>query len=358
LPAHYAVQRVGGARCPTGVRIWVALVIAAGCARPAPRPRPHAEPTNTVVQPGPPPRPRPPFSVTFLLAALPPPLTRAPALAPALQVPPYWPTVCDRRGRVDDEVLEYIIAWCAARSGRLDELAGNLDRIRHSANHDLREAVAEDLANLALEGTPVDMEPRVVDYLAAIHVFRDAPRAALEVLEPKRWPPPRPESCQRTLLRILVAFDRATFERLASFRGQPCTRDAELLLCAGDRALQSANAVAEQDSVGGMCGGRVMTDAEIARVRLVEAYWRWRADEPATWAPIVTAAIDAMTDVPGSEELAVTIVEDESALCKPAMHDDARALARLVSMAPGHDARFDARIARVVGHEPPCGSEP
>src|SRR5262249_29866585 len=140
------------------------------------------------------------------------------------------------------------------------------------------EAISEDLANLALDGTAVEMEPRVIDYLAAIHVFRDAPRAALDALEPRNRTPnidpaftrPKPESCQRTLLRVLVAFDRATFERLASFRGLPCTRDAELLLCAGDRALRSAKEVAEQDSIGGMCGGRVMTDVEIVRVRLAE----------------------------------------------------------------------------------------
>jgi hypothetical protein len=318
-----------------------------------------------VVQPGPPPQPRPPFSLTFLLASLPPPLTRAPALAPALQVPPYWPTVCDRRGRVDDEVLEYIIAWCTARNGRLDVLADALARIRHSGNRDLREAISEDLANLALEGIAVEMEPRVVDYLAAIHVFRDAPRAALDVLEPKTRTPnidpaftrpaPRPENCERSLLRVLVAFDRATFERLASFRGQPCTRDAELLLCAGDRALRSAKEVAEQDSIGGMCGGRVMTDVDITRVRLVETYWRWRLDEPATWLAVTRAAIDTFGDVPGSEELAVSMLEDAAgARCKPEVVREANADVKLVSSSPTHDKRYDDRLTQIAKRMAPC----
>jgi len=293
--------------------------------------------------------------MTFLLAGLPPPLSRAPALAPALQVPPYWPTVCDRRGRVDDDVLEYIIAWCTARSGRLDVLADNLERIRHSARRDLREAVAEDLANLAVEGTAVELEPRVIDYLAAIHVFNDAPRAALEVLEPKRWPRPPPESCERTELRLLAAFDRVTFDRFAAFRGRPCTRDAELLLCAGERALRSAKDVAEQDSVGGMCGGRAMTDVEIARVRLGEAYWRWRFEEPQTWSPAIRAAVDAMGDVPGSEELAVSILElVADSKCKPQLDGDAKADIKLVSSSPAHDARYDSRLAQIAARITPC----
>ncbi len=343
------------------VRIWVALVVVAGCTRPAAPPPPHVEPTDTVVRPLPT-RPRPNFSLTFMLEGLPPPLTRAPGLEPALQVAPYWPAVCERRSVVlPDEVLEYLFAWCRSRSGKLDDLAGILARARHSSNHELAEAAAEDLANLAADGVDVGMDPRVVDYLAAIYVFRDDSRDAIELLDRARryGSPPEihPEDCERTVLRLLAQFDRATVDWLAVFRSDPCLRDAELLTCAADRVRQPAATIAEQDSVSGMCGGRAMTDAEIRRVRLAEAYWRWHADEPATWNAVVTAAIDAMVDVPGSEELAVSILEDEAAaVCKPAIHDDARTLARLVSTSPGHDARFDDRIKRVFGHEPTCFS--
>jgi hypothetical protein len=293
-----------------------------------------------------------------LLDGLPPPLTRAPGLEPALQIPPFWPAVCERRGRLHEDALEYVLAWCTSRSGKLEDLADALARARHTTvRADVEEAAAEDLANLAAEGVAVRMDPRVAEYLAAIHLFRDNPREALAVLDfgRRRGAPPPAEGCERTVLRLLAQFDRRAVDRLAEFVGTRCLRGAELMLCAGDRALRSAKEVAERDSVSGMCGGRVMTDAEIRRVRLAETYWRWTADEPAAWPPAIRAAIDAMSDVPGSEELAVSTLElAVDTQCRPEVDREANEDVKLMASSPAHDPRYDDRLAQIAKRMAPC----
>ncbi len=102
-------------------------------------------------------------------------LAHVPQLGPHLaQVAQAWPAICEARGELADDVLEYTLAWCAYSRGDDDRFAHTLERF--ATVPALRAAVQSDLTSIReAEPTPCDeLERALEDFRpeSFIHVER------------------------------------------------------------------------------------------------------------------------------------------------------------------------------------------
>lgn len=102
-------------------------------------------------------------------------LAYVPHLRPHLaQVAEAWPAICEARGELPDDVLEYTLAWCAYARGDDENMARTLERF--AAVPALRTAVQSDLESVReSEPAPCDELERALDDFrpeSFIHVER------------------------------------------------------------------------------------------------------------------------------------------------------------------------------------------
>jgi len=90
-------------------------------------------------------------------------LAHVPHLRPHLaQVAEAWPAICETRGELSDDVLEYTLAWCAYARGDDENMVRTLERF--AAVPALQAAVQSDLESvLESEPAPCDELERVLD---------------------------------------------------------------------------------------------------------------------------------------------------------------------------------------------------
>src|SRR5687768_9032509 len=125
------------------------MVVVVGCGgKPEPRPTPTWPPRNTrhvhVPAPLKPEGPRLRL-VGFGGPAW--PLVGAPSVEPHHRVTSPWYASCDRRGRLHDDELAYVEAWCRYRSNSSLDLTRLLVPLYRTQLPRLAEAIRRDLAN-------------------------------------------------------------------------------------------------------------------------------------------------------------------------------------------------------------------
>ena len=295
---------------------------------------------------------RPPFRVAFLLDGLAPPLTHVPGETPSFPLTPLWPEICDHRGNLDADVLDYALAWCDARSRDHRELVARLHASFASTVPRLADAAVEDLANLALDTQTVseiiaglpqrDLE--VLDYLAALYLERERDADALAVLDSKAGrPASRERRCARAVVRTIAQFDREDAAALLGFADTKCLQHLSVLRCTAARLVMPDDVIAIRDvDAGSACpDGTVLPEADVRAVRLAEAYARWVERRPATWLAVVDAATAAIDEISGAGELAVTILER---MPRSRCANDIKPRVRELR---GHDAALDGRLDKL-----------
>jgi hypothetical protein len=337
---------------------WVALVVLFGCTHPvAPKPTPKPWiPDDT----GEPSRMRgvmfrPPFRVAFLIDGLTPPLTHVPGETPSFPLTPLWPEICDHRGSLPADVLEYALAWCGARSGDHRELVARLHASFASTVPRLADAAVEDLANLALDTETVaeviaglpQRDAEMLDYLAALYLERERDDDALAVLDYQPgWPASRERRCRRAVIRTMTQLDRESAAALLGFADTRCLQHLSVLRCTVARVVIPADTIVIRDlDAASMCpDGSVLPEADVRAVRLAEAYVRWDDARPPTWLAVADAATAAIDEISGAGELAVTILE------RMPHGGCVRDVAPRVAALLGHDPALDKRLDKLACH--------
>ncbi len=222
-----------------------------------------------------------------------------------------WPTICERRGALPDDVFNYAIAWCRyAREGK-----GNLEDVlvglTSSTVPGLREAALVDLVNVVADAhdavtamrilDKVTTPPGTLEKLAGIYGslgrVDDAATVRNRLPPPPQSPPP-PKDCPE----VRAALEDFVPESLTTIRGvaegsTKCSALARSLLC-------RITAVSDNASDDPVCGRSSSSaphdDAALREAHFLAAYSYWGTD----WSAVVDHAEQAMPE-PGAEQVAI-----------------------------------------------------
>jgi hypothetical protein len=283
--------------------------------------------------------------VAFLLDGLPPPLTHSPGLRPTFPLSPPWPEICDHRGTLPADTLDYALAWCASRSGSHHALIDHLERLSERGAVGLGRAALEDLANLYAAG---DTAPELVrdgdvrDYVAAIYLDNQQDDAAVSMLATTPIARgDREHECQRAVIRMIARFDQPRAAEVLAFAGTHCLARLPVLRCTVERVVIAPDALRVRDraATAACPDGSQLSDPQLHVEQVAETYFRWDDARPETWFAVVDAAIAAVDDLPDAGSLAVNVLG--YILDQRCLFDAVTAHAKQLR---GHDATLDARL--------------
>lgn len=246
-----------------------------------------------------------------------------------------WPAICERRGALPDDVLEYTLAWC-----RRDDLERALLGFTASTVPGLRAAAIDDLVELLAETHDAATALHVIDRIGAGHAI--ARLAALyeaferddeAALVRRRLPPvPAPDAGCAELAAALATLTPGS---IATIRGvavgsTACAAAARTLAC----RIAAAAPELPHDPV---CELPAVADRE---AHYLAAYAHWSSD----WRAVVAHARAAMPE-PGAEQVAIAALWRAARANDPPILDEVRALATTLSRDPAHDPRWTATLA-------------
>jgi hypothetical protein len=252
-----------------------------------------------------------------------------------------WPTICERRGVLSDDVFNYAMAWCQyARDGKGD-LEHVLAGFMSSTVPGLRAAALDDLMNVVADAHDaatamrildrVTPPPGTLDKLAAIYSGLGREEDA-EVVRTHLPPPPPPETGCTELNSALETFvpQSLTAIRNVATGSSNCASLARSLVC-------RIAAVSEARPHDPTCAASALRDDQkIREAHYLAAYAQWGSD----WFAVVDHAVKAMPE-PGAEQVAIAALSASlRSGCEPprlgAVHERAEMLVR----DPAHDARW------------------
>jgi hypothetical protein len=350
------------------MRVLAVAVLLVGCGSRPPRAQPPADddedPAPEPTQKRDPHRGRhgeprvdpPPFRLIGLSRRPTWPLTQPPSLEPHFRVASPWTAACDKRGRLPDDTLAYLEAWCRFRKEPRFDLAYALLALRGSKVPNLADAVRRDIANRladdhdaagALAWGRID---EFLDTLLAVYIdlgrFDDANVIAAEIRKGTG------RSCGREVAKLVFDFQapRAVFTmQLANMHGiaTPCGQRLIHLSC----LISNAHGVAGgDDEFRAQCTGVLDAD-ELAAARAVAARIRWaQLRDPAEFLDVADLAISAL-HVPDAEELALAALEATLLFSCDAVPAVQLAAAR-IQRADDAQQRHDTRRARLIAMTP------
>ncbi len=275
-----------------------------------------------------------------------------PRFAPVMMA---WPTICDRRGALHDDVFGYAMAWCRhARQGDRDLervlvglVASTVPGLRAAALDDLVNVVADahDAASAMRILARVSPPPGTLEKLAAIYTGLgredDADVVRTHLPPPPPAPPPQTGCAELTL--ALETFVPQSLPKIRSVAAgsSSCAPLARSIVC-----RIAVSAATPLDPMCGRAGTTAPRDDREAHY--LAAYARWGTD----WFAVVDHAVKAMPE-PGAEQVAISaLAASLRSGCEPDRLDGVRARANLLLREPAHDARWTPTLRSLAGITP------
>ena len=266
-----------------------------------------------------------------------------------------WPTICERRGVLPDDVFNYAMAWCRyARDG-----TGDLDRVlvglMSSTVPGLRAAALDDLANVVADAhdaatamrilDKVTPPPGTLDKLATIYsgLGREEDEAVVRTHLP---PPPPPQTGCSELNTALETFvpQSLTKIRTVAAGSTNCASLARSLVC-------RIAVVSEPTPSNPVCARAASTpsdDREIREAHYLAAYAQWGTD----WFAVVDHAVKAMPE-PGAEQVAIAALSASlRSGCTPSRLREVHERADLLLREPAHEARWTPTLLSLATTTP------
>ena len=294
-------------------RAWIAVAVVVGCTSPRP-PVVVAKHRRAVAAHEPPPDRRinlQGLPALDLRGLLPHDLPDAPVPHFAT-VRAQWPEICERRGRLADDVLAYVEIWC--RGGQV----GELSHLQGSAVAGLDRAVIADVVALLADATGgKDAALRVLavagaptqaaEQLAEAYVARDRDDDARIVLVTAGLQSDRLR-CQVDVRTRLAHFDRGTASALRVLRGE-CRLEIDAVECAIAR-------------VPGATATCAVPQPPLALGELPEARLAWAIEldgvtptnlDPKAWVEIAEVA-QAAEPYPGAAQIVASAMANARAI--------------------------------------------
>jgi len=277
------------------------------------------------------------------------PLTGPPSLEPHFRVASPWYLACDRRGRLDDDALLYVEAWCAYRKDPHFDLVRALMSLRATRTKGIGDAVRRDIANhlgdrfvadeaLRLIGPDDEVETMLVAVYVDLDRFEDADIVIRSLADSGI-------GCDRELLLVRFAFDVDRLQRLPGIYGNSaCANVARQLSCLVDEAKELVDQ-------GGSCEQVSLDEDQRIATRAIAARLSWKHEEssPAHMLDIAHLATSALA-VHDAEELALSALD--SALwmtsCDPDIVAAVQVSASRLQTMDGTQERFDDRRKRLI----------
>jgi hypothetical protein len=261
-----------------------------------------------------------------------------------------WPTICERRGVLPDDVFDYAMAWCRyARDGKGD-LEHLLAGFMSSSVPGLRAAAVDDLLNVVADAhdaatairllDAITPPPGTLDKLAAIYsgLGRDDDADVVRAHLPPR--PPREAGCSElnTALETFVPQSLIQIRRVAA-GSTTCASLARSIVC---------RIVAVSASDDPMCArtdaSTLQDHGDVREAHLLAAYAQWGTD----WFAVVDHAVKAMPE-PGAEQVALAALSASlRSSCEPAQLREIHVRAERLLREPAHDARWTPALQSLV----------
>jgi hypothetical protein len=275
------------------------------------------------------------------------PLTLPPTLEPNYRHVHFpWPSVCDQRGVMPDDVLAYTEAWCAYAANGLFDLARALAPLRSSRVPMLHDAIVLDLANLAADGHGPDLVPwdaELQEVIIAIQIelghLDDATETATSFL---RYGRGAPQSCTADLLRWTFQFDPAAIDRLPEqvrrHGMSSCGAQFRKLACIIWRATERLPMPE--------CAAVILHEEDLSIGRAVRARMSWSELRTADELVHIAALAASGLQLPDAEPLAIRALERALAgSC--AKLDLAHEVVARIDADPRKQERFEPARARL-----------
>jgi hypothetical protein len=257
-----------------------------------------------------------------------------------------WPTICERRGALPNDVFDYAMAWCQfARDGKGD-LESILIRLMSSTVLGLRTAALDDLLNVIADAHDAATAIRILAKttapadalykLAALYssLGREDDADAVRTHLPP--PPPSQTGCKQLndALETFVPSSLATI-RVVAAGSSNCAALARSLVC---RIASVSNVFGDTGCTAP--SGLPVGERQLREAHYLAAYAEWGGD----WTAVIEHAEKAMPE-PGAEQVAIAALSSSvRSGCAPAglreVHEHAETLLR----DPSHDARWSPTL--------------
>lgn len=265
-----------------------------------------------------------------------------------------WPTICERRGALPDDVFAYAMTWCAyARDGHGD-LESALVRFTSSTVPGLRAAAIDDLVNVVAEAHDAATAMRVLAKVAApagtleklAAVYDVLGRSDDEALVRTKLPrPPKPPTDCADLEEALDPFEPRSLEMLRGVaRGSTaCASAARAIVC----RIAAVSPAAPRDA---SCASTAapLDERERREAHYLAAYAQWGAD----WFAVVDHATNAMPE-PGAEQVAIAaLTASLRSGCTETRLSETRKRAEDLLRVPAHDPRWTPSLASLAAITP------
>ncbi len=255
-----------------------------------------------------------------------------------------WPTICERRGVLPDDVFDYAMAWCRHVRDGTGDLESLLTRFMSSSVPGLRAAALVDLVNVVADAHDattamyilgkVTPPPGALDALAAIYsaLGREDDEAVVRAHLPPA--PPLNAGCSElaAALETFVPQSVSTIHSVAT-GSTSCASLARSLVC-------RMAAVSEPTPHDPMCARTITTmlrdEREVREAHYLAAYAYWGTD----WVAVVDHAVKAIPE-PGAEQVAIAaLFASLRSGCGLPRLREVQERAELLLREPAHDARW------------------
>ncbi len=258
-----------------------------------------------------------------------------------------WPTICERRGALTDDVFNYAMAWCRYARDGTGDLERGLAGFMSSTVPGLRAAALADLVNVVADAhdaatamrvlDKVAAPPGALDKLAAIYsgLGREEDEAVVRTHLP---PPPPPQTGCSELNTALETFVPQSLTKIRNVAAGStnCASLARSLVC-------RIAVVTEATPIEPMCARAASTplgERETREAHYLAAYAQWGTD----WFAVVDNAVRAMPE-PGAEQVAIAALSASlRSGCTPPQLRGVHERADLLLREPAHDARWTTTL--------------
>ncbi|MBA3499486.1 MAG: hypothetical protein M4D80_03710 [Myxococcota bacterium] len=238
------------------------------------------------------------------------PLTEPPSLEPHLRVASPWYVACERRGRLQDDVLAYVEVWCRFRVEPSFDLVRALAPLQRSTAPGLAAAVRLDLANqLAEMPAPAALawlesrrDPGLYSVLAALYIDLGKLDDAEQVSQRIRAHHAR-TTCEHDLVELRFFDEPADLQALVNRHlTESCESEVRRIVCVIELGSERAGIARDHDLV---CPDHILDDDTRMFTAAYAAWHLFTTPNPRVGTfEIADLAISALA-VPDAEEIAL-----------------------------------------------------
>jgi hypothetical protein len=257
-----------------------------------------------------------------------------------------WPTICERRGALPDDVFNYAMAWCRyARDGKGD-LEAVLAGLASTTVPGLRDAALVDLINVVADAHDAATSIRILEKVTPASdtleklaaVYGALGRADDASVVRNRLPPAPTPTKQRDCSELNAALQDFVPESVKTLRevavgSTQCALIARSFVC----RIAAVSGTAPDDIA---CENRATaaapSEGNVREANYLAAYTYWGTD----WSAVVDHAVKAMPE-PGAEQVAIAALSASlRSNCEPSRLEEVKQQAQRLLGEPSHEARW------------------